>query len=101
MLWIGSVWGTDLLELPDEAAVLQVGFECLDGGGAVRETPDGGEALHGEVQGVAVLVAGPGGRGREGGRGRRIQTYACTHTHTHTHTQTTDKTHTGKKKTHI
>lgn len=40
---------TLLLELPNEAAVLKMSLEGLDGSGAVRKASDRGEALHGEV----------------------------------------------------
>lgn len=55
-----------LFELLDEAAVLQMSLEGLDGGGAVREAPDRREALHREMEGVGVLIAGSevGDRGR-------------------------------------
>jgi len=82
-----------LFELLDEAAVLQVSLEGLDGGGAVRKAPDGREALHGEVEGVTVLIAGSG-EGTTGSRHRYTRTQIHTHTHTHTHILTHTHTHT-------
>lgn len=48
-----------LLKLFDATVIahlLQVGFESLDAGSTIRETPNRGEAFGGEVQSIGVLV---------------------------------------------
>lgn len=50
---------TFLLKLFDATVIahlLQVGFESLDAGSTIRETPNRGEAFGGEVQSIGVLV---------------------------------------------
>lgn len=68
-------------------------LEGLDGGGAVRETSDGWEALHGEMKGVTVLIAGSVGRRGGWGGPQGADTNTCVHKYTqpytHTHTQDT------------
>lgn len=71
-------------------------LEGLDGGCAVRKAPDGGEALHGEMKGVTVLIA----RSEEEstwGRHKHVHTKTNTHmtddTLTHTFKRTDTETH--------
>ena len=77
-----------LFELPDEAAVLQVGLEGLDGGCPIGEASHWGETLHGKVEGVTVLIARPGHREHTQG----------THTHTHREHTHQGNTHTYRHK---
>lgn len=75
---------TLLLELLNEAAVLQVSLEGLNGGSPVREPSDRREALHGQMKGVTVLIAGSE-KGAMGSRHKQVctQIHTCTHTHVH------------------
>lgn len=76
---------THLLELLNEAAVLQVSLESLDGSGAIREASDRREALHGEVEGVTVFIGGSEKRWEPQGAHTQTGVRIYTHTHTHIH----------------
>lgn len=45
-----------------------MGFESLDCGCPIRKPSDGREALHGQMKGIAVLIAGPAVAVIEGGQ---------------------------------
>lgn len=58
-------------------------FKCLDGGSTIGKPSDRREALHGEMKGVTVLIAGS----VKGTTGSRHNEYVnrCTQTRQHTH----------------